>query len=60
MAYKGVHVMMDLMGKRNYCFVLSVLLILVGVVGLFVNGVQLDIQFQGGTIMQIEMPDDTL
>jgi preprotein translocase subunit SecF len=51
--------MVDLMGKRNYCFALSILIFIVGIVGIFVNGIQMDIQFQGGTIMQIEMPDDT-
>lgn len=50
---------MDLMAKRNYCFILSGLILVALIVGLFVNGLQLDIQFQGGTIMQIEMPDDT-
>jgi len=50
---------MDVMGKRNYCFVLSGLILIACIIGLFINGVQLDIQFQGGTIMQIEMPDDT-
>jgi len=51
--------MIDLMGKKNYYFALSILIFIVGIIGLFVNGVQMDIQFQGGTIMQIEMPDDT-
>ncbi len=51
--------MVDLMGKRNYCFALSILIFIVGIVGLFVNGIEMDIQFQGGTIMQIEMPNDT-
>ncbi|MGE5612841.1 MAG: protein translocase subunit SecF [Bacillota bacterium] len=51
--------MVDLMGKKNYFFALSILILLAGVVGYFINGLQLDIQFQGGTIMQIEMPDDT-
>lgn len=50
--------MIDLMGKRKYFFILSALILLVTIIGLFVNGVQLDIQFQGGTILQIEMPDD--
>lgn len=49
--------MIDLMGKRKYFFALSLLLIFIGIVGFFVNGLQLDIQFQGGTIMQIEMND---
>lgn len=51
--------MIDLMGKKHYYFALSILIFIVGIIGLLVNGVQLDIQFQGGTIMQIEMPDNT-
>lgn len=51
--------MVDLMGKKNYYFALSILIFIVCIIGVLVNGVQLDIQFQGGTIMQIEMPDDT-
>lgn len=50
--------MIDLIGKKYYFFALSGLLLLAGVIGYFVNGLQLDIQFQGGTIMQIEMPND--
>jgi len=48
--------MIDLMGKRKYCFIFSSLIFVVTIIALFVNGIQLDIQFQGGTIMQIEMP----
>lgn len=50
--------MVDLMGKKYYFFALSILVLLAGVIGYFINGLQLDIQFQGGTIMQVEMPDD--
>ena len=50
--------MIDLIGKKYYFFALSALLILAGVVGLLVNGVKLDIQFQGGTRMQVQMPDN--
>jgi preprotein translocase subunit SecF len=50
--------MIDLMGKKNYYFALSILIFIVGIIGFFINGIQLDIQFQGGTIMQIEMPND--
>lgn len=50
--------MIDLIGKKYYFFGLSILMILAGVVGLLVNGVQLDIQFQGGTRIQIQMPDN--
>ena len=51
--------MVDLMGKKYYYFALSIVIIIVCMIGLYVNGLQLDIQFQGGTVMQIEMPDDT-
>lgn len=52
--------MIDLMGKKYYLFALSGLILLAGIIGFIINGgVQLDIHFQGGTIMQIEMPDDT-
>lgn len=51
--------MVDLMGKSKYCFMMSAFILIACAVGLIVNGVVLDIQFQGGTIMQIEMPDDS-
>lgn len=50
--------MVNLMSKRNYCFALSIIIILAGIVGFLVNGIELDIQFQGGTIMQIVMTDE--
>lgn len=50
--------MIDLIGKRKYFFVLSILILLTGLVGFLINGVELDIQFQGGTIIQMQMPDD--
>ncbi|HEY8350654.1 MAG TPA: protein translocase subunit SecF, partial [Clostridia bacterium] len=50
--------MVDLMGKKYYYFALSLVILIVCIVGFLTNGVVLDIQFQGGTIMQIEMPDD--
>jgi preprotein translocase subunit SecF len=50
--------MVDLMAKKNIFFILSILIFLTGIVATFVNGVKLDIQFQGGTIMQIQMPSD--
>lgn len=50
--------MVDLMGKSKYCFMMSAFILIACAVGLIVNGVVLDIQFQGGTIMQIEMPDE--
>ena len=50
--------MIDLFSKRHVFFVISILIVLSGLIGLLVNGVQLDIQFQGGTLLQIEMSDD--
>lgn len=50
--------MIDLIGKRKYFYIMSALLILAGIVGYIVNGVKLDIQFEGGTIIQVQMPND--
>lgn len=50
--------MIDLIGKKYYFFALSGLLILAGVVGLLVNGIKLDIQFQGGTRITVTMPNN--
>lgn len=50
--------MIDIIGKRKYFFVFSIVLILTGIIGFLINGVQLDIQFEGGTLMQIEMNDN--
>lgn len=49
--------MVDLMGKKYYFFALSILIIVAGFIGYMVNGLVLDIQFQGGTIMEIPMKD---
>lgn len=49
--------MFDIVGKRRYFFALSIVLILAGVVGFIVNGINLDITFEGGTIVNIEMAD---
>ena len=50
--------MIDLIGKRKYFYILSAILILAGIAAYFINGVVLDIQFEGGTIIQVEMPND--
>ncbi|MDP4094694.1 MAG: protein translocase subunit SecF [Bacillota bacterium] len=47
--------MVDLMGKKKYFFILSAVIIIAGIVALFVNGLQLDISFQGGTVMDIPL-----
>lgn len=46
----------NFIGKRYYFFALSALLILLGIISFFRNdGLNYDIQFQGGTLMQFEM-----
>ena len=40
--------MFDFYGKRKIYYIISAVLILAGIVGLFVNGVKLDITFSGG------------
>lgn len=47
--------MFDFVGKKNYFFILSGLIILAGLIAFLVNGFNLDIQFQGGTQIEIEM-----
>ena len=50
--------MFDFYNKRKIFFVISLLVILTGIVFFFINdGFVLDIQFQGGTQMQIEVND---
>lgn len=50
--------MTDFVGKRKYFFALSIFIIVAGLIGLLINGLQLDIQFQGGTIIQLQMEHD--
>lgn len=50
--------MFDFFGKRNLFFALSGLVIIAGIIGLIVNqGFVMDIEFQGGTMIQFEMKD---
>lgn len=51
--------MIDIMNKRYYFFAVSIIVILAGFIGFLVNGLQLDIQFQGGTIVKVQMSDDS-
>ena len=51
--------MIDLMKKKYYFFAFSGLMILAGIVAYFYNGgFNLDIQFQGGTVIEMQMPND--
>lgn len=50
--------MIDLMSKKYYFFALSILLLIAGVIGYFVNGIQMDIQFKGGSIVKIQLDEN--
>lgn len=51
--------MIDIMKKKNYFFALSIMIILLGVFAYFYyGGFNLDIQFQGGTVIEMHMKDD--
>lgn len=53
--------MIDLMSKKYYFFALSLIIILTGIVFLFIRGgFNLDIQFTGGTIIQMRMTDKSV
>ncbi|MCX7920682.1 MAG: protein translocase subunit SecF [Clostridia bacterium] len=50
--------MIDLIGKKYYFFALSVLIFIAGIAGyVYHGGFNLDIQFQGGTIIEMKMKD---
>jgi preprotein translocase subunit SecF len=51
--------MLDLVGKRYYWFLLSLAIILPGLASLAVNGVQLGIDFTGGTLWEIQVDEET-
>lgn len=51
--------MFDFYGKRYFCFAFSILILIGGVIGFIVHGgFNLDIQFKGGTVINIEMSDN--
>jgi preprotein translocase subunit SecF len=49
--------MVNLYAKRYYFFILSALIILSGLVVFLINGFKLDIQFEGGTIIEMRAND---
>ncbi|MEX2426339.1 MAG: protein translocase subunit SecF [Thermomicrobiaceae bacterium] len=51
--------MLDLVGKRYLWFLLSLIMILPGLASLAVNGLQLGIDFTGGTLWEIEVTEGT-
>ena len=51
--------MFDFIGNRKYFYAFSALILIAGIIGLIVNqGLNLDIQFQGGTILEFQMKDE--
>jgi SecD/SecF fusion protein len=44
------------MGKRNWFFIASAIIIVVGLVSLFTKGLVFGIEFQGGTVMTFQAP----
>jgi preprotein translocase SecF subunit len=50
--------MMSFYGNRNKFFIFSATLFLVGVIAFFINGIKLDIQFQGGSILKYTYTQD--
>lgn len=51
--------MFDFNRNKKYFFIIPIVIIIAGIIGLAVNGLNYDIQFQGGTIIQIEMSDSS-
>lgn len=51
--------MFDFIGNRKYFYGFSALILIAGIIGLIVNqGLNLDIQFKGGTILEFQMKDE--
>ena len=51
--------MIDIMKRKNYFFAFSIMIILLGVAAYFYyGGFNLDIQFQGGTVIEMHMKND--
>ncbi|HBN82399.1 MAG TPA: protein translocase subunit SecF [Clostridiales bacterium] len=51
--------MIDFISNRRIFFIISIVVIAAGLLAAIINGFQWDIQFEGGTILSIVMPDDT-
>lgn len=51
--------MVNLYNKRYYFFILSALIFISGLVSYFVYGFKLDIQFEGGTVIEMRANKDT-
>lgn len=49
--------MIDIMAKKNYFFAVPIIILIVALVIFLAKGIIVDIQFQGGTIIEMEMQD---
>lgn len=45
----------DFMGKRKYFYIVSILVIVIGLISYFVQGFNYDIDFTGGTVLEINL-----
>lgn len=48
----------DFIGKRKFAYALSCIIIIVGIVSLFVQGLNFGIDFTGGTVFQVQYEDN--
>ena len=46
---------MDIIGKRKVWYILTLILLLTAIISLFVQGLNFGIDFQGGTLLQLEV-----
>lgn len=51
---------MDIVGKKNWYFLLSGLIIIPGILSLFVWGLRLSIDFTGGTLLELKVESEKL
>ena len=49
---------MDFVGKRKICYVLSLIVIIAGIVSMFIQGLNLGIDFAGGTVIQASFNEE--
>lgn len=45
----------DFMGKRKYFYVLSILVMIIGLISYIIQGFNYDIDFTGGTVLEINL-----
>ena len=50
--------MIDIVGKKNWYFAFSAVVIIPGIISMFVFGLNLGIDFTGGTLMEYEFKQE--